>query len=62
VARASRAACGAALVAAARGLKSDVVDPRTVIYAIADQEGWLVSEALEHALATLKRELAGRAE
>ena len=35
--------------------------PETVeaFYAIADQQGWLVSEALEHALAALKRELAG---
>jgi hypothetical protein len=36
-------------------------DPREfeAFYAIADQ-GWLVSEALEHALAALKRELAGQ--
>jgi len=36
--------------------------PQTVeaLYAIADQQGWLVSEALEHALAALKRELAGQ--
>ena len=36
--------------------------PETVeaFYAIADQQGWLVSEALEHALAALKREFAGR--
>jgi hypothetical protein len=36
--------------------------PETVeaFYAIADQQGWLVSEALEHALAALKRELAGQ--
>ena len=35
--------------------------PETVeaFYAIADQQGWLVSEALEQALAALKRELAG---
>jgi hypothetical protein len=35
--------------------------PETVeaFYAIADQQGWMVSEALEHALAALKRELAG---
>jgi hypothetical protein len=34
--------------------------PETVeaFYAIADQQGWLVSEALEQALAALKRELA----
>jgi hypothetical protein len=34
--------------------------PETVeaFYAIADQQGWMVSEALEHALAALKRELA----
>ena len=37
-------------------------DPREfeAFYAIADQQGWLVSEALEHALAALKRELAGQ--
>jgi hypothetical protein len=29
-------------------------------YAIADQQGWLVSEVLEQALAPLKRELAGQ--
>jgi chromosome partitioning protein len=36
--------------------------PETVeaFYAIADQQGWLVSEALEKALAALKRELAGQ--
>ena len=36
--------------------------PETVeaFYAIADKQGWLVSEALEHALAALKRELAGQ--
>jgi hypothetical protein len=28
--------------------------------AVADQQGWLVSEALEQALAALKRELAGQ--
>jgi len=35
--------------------------PETVeaFYAIADQQGWLISQALEHALAALKRELAG---
>ena len=35
--------------------------PETVeaFYAIADRQGWLVSEALEHALAALKRELVG---
>jgi cellulose biosynthesis protein BcsQ len=31
-----------------------------VLCAIADQQGWLVSEALKHALAALKRELAGQ--
>jgi hypothetical protein len=36
--------------------------PETVeaFYAIADRQGWLVSEALEQALAALKRELAGQ--
>jgi hypothetical protein len=36
--------------------------PETVeaFYAIADQQGWMVSEALEQALAALKRELAGQ--
>ena len=36
--------------------------PETVeaFYAIADKQGWLVSEVLEHALAALKRELAGQ--
>lgn len=36
--------------------------PETVeaFYAIADEQRWLVSEALEHALAALKRELAGQ--
>ena len=36
--------------------------PQTVeaFYAIADQQGWLVSEALERALATLQRELEGQ--
>jgi hypothetical protein len=36
--------------------------PETVeaFYAIANQQGWMVSEALEHALAALKRELAGQ--
>jgi hypothetical protein len=35
---------------------------RTVaaLYAIADQQGWLVGETLEHALAALQRELAGQ--
>ena len=35
--------------------------PETVeaFYAIADQQGWLISEALEQALAALKHELAG---
>jgi hypothetical protein len=34
--------------------------PETVeaLYAIADQQGWLVGETLEHALAALQRELA----
>jgi hypothetical protein len=34
--------------------------PQTVeaLYAIADQQGWLVGETLEHALAALQRELA----
>jgi hypothetical protein len=30
------------------------------LYAIADQQGWLVGETLEHALAALQRELAGQ--
>jgi hypothetical protein len=36
--------------------------PETVeaFYAIADQQGWLVGETLEHALAALKRELEGQ--
>jgi hypothetical protein len=36
--------------------------PQTVdaFYAIADQQGWLVGETLEHALAALQRELAGQ--
>jgi hypothetical protein len=36
--------------------------PETVeaLYAIADKQGWLVSEALEQALAALQRELAGQ--
>jgi hypothetical protein len=36
--------------------------PETVeaFYAIADQQGWMVSEVLEQALAALKRELAGQ--
>ena len=36
--------------------------PQTVeaFYAIADQQEWLVSKALEQALAALKRELAGQ--
>jgi septal ring-binding cell division protein DamX len=29
-------------------------------YDIADQQGWLVAETLEHALAALQRELAGK--
>ena len=35
--------------------------PQTVeaLYAIADRQGWLVGETLEHALAALRRELAG---
>ena len=35
--------------------------PQTVeaLYAIADRQGWLVGETLEHALAALQRELAG---
>jgi len=28
------------------------------LYAIADRQGWLVGETLEHALAALQRELA----
>jgi hypothetical protein len=36
--------------------------PQTVeaLYAIADRQGWLVGETLEHALAALQRELAGK--
>jgi hypothetical protein len=36
--------------------------PQTVeaLYAIADRQGWLVGETLEHALAALQRELAGQ--
>ena len=36
--------------------------PQTVeeLYAIADQQGWLVGETLEHALGALQRELAGQ--
>ena len=36
--------------------------PQTVeaLYVIADQQGWLVGETLEHALAALQRELAGQ--
>jgi hypothetical protein len=36
--------------------------PQTVeaLYAIADSQGWLVGETLEHALAALQRELAGQ--
>ena len=36
--------------------------PQTVeaLYAIADQQGWLVGETLEHALSALQRELAGQ--
>jgi hypothetical protein len=30
------------------------------LYAIADEQGWLVGETLEQALAALKRELAGQ--
>jgi hypothetical protein len=30
------------------------------MYAIADQQGWLVGETLEHALAALQRELKGK--
>ena len=30
------------------------------LYAIADQQAWLVGETLEHALAALQRELAGQ--
>ena len=35
--------------------------PETVaaLYAIADQQHWLVGETLEHALAALQRELEG---
>jgi hypothetical protein len=34
--------------------------PQTVeaLYEIADQQGWLVGETLEHALAALQREMA----
>ncbi len=37
--------------------------PETVeaLYVIADQQGWLVGETLEHALAALQRELAATA-
>ena len=37
--------------------------PETVagFYAIADAEGWLVGETIEHALAALQRELAAKA-
>jgi hypothetical protein len=37
--------------------------PQTVeaLYAIADRQGWLVGETLEHALAALQRELEGQA-
>jgi hypothetical protein len=37
--------------------------PQTIeaLYTIADQQGWLVGETLEHALAALQRELTGRA-
>jgi hypothetical protein len=31
------------------------------LYAIADQQGWLVGETLERALAAVRRELAGQA-
>ena len=36
--------------------------PATVelLYAIADQQGWLVGETIEHALAALQRDLAGQ--
>ena len=36
--------------------------PQTVeaLYAIADRQGWLIGETLEHALAALQRELAGQ--
>jgi hypothetical protein len=36
--------------------------PQTIeaLYAIADRQGWLVGETLEHALAALQRELAGQ--
>jgi len=36
--------------------------PQTVeaLYAIADRQGWLVGETLEHALAALERELVGK--
>jgi hypothetical protein len=36
--------------------------PQTIeaLYAIADRQGWLVGETLEHALAALERELAGQ--
>jgi hypothetical protein len=36
--------------------------PETVeaFYAIADRQGWLVGETLEHALAALRRELEGQ--
>jgi hypothetical protein len=36
--------------------------PETVeaLYAIADQQGWLVGETLEHAVAALQRKLTGR--
>jgi hypothetical protein len=36
--------------------------PETVdaFYAIADRQGWLVGETIEHALAALQRELAGQ--
>ena len=37
--------------------------PETVnaIYALADAQGWLIGETIEHALAALQRELAGKA-
>jgi hypothetical protein len=36
--------------------------PQTIeaLYAIADQQGWLVGETLEHAPAALQQELAGQ--
>jgi hypothetical protein len=37
--------------------KPDTIE---ALYAIADRQGWLVSETLEHALAALQRELGGK--